>query len=106
MRGSDRDVWRVWRNWGGGGYARAEDICGLVRDNFQKELRGCLEVNLRFLRDYHLGTRLCALGDVVVNPDEVGTRLRLSTLGAGLLATRKPVGTTHVAADVPASRQV
>lgn len=49
---------------------------------------------------------LYALSDVVVNSNEVRTSLRLSTLGASLLPGCEPVGTTEVAADVSASRQV
>jgi len=91
------------------GHERAEDICGLARDNFQKALRRDLEVGPRFSQGRHLDggcIGLYALSDVVVNPNEVRTSLGLSTLGTSLLPTCKPVGTTDVAADVPASRQV
>ena len=91
------------------GHERVEDICGLVRDNFQEAFRRDLRVRSTFLQGRHLDgwcIGLCALSDVVVNPNEVRTGLRLPTLGAGFLPTRKPVGTTHVAANVPASRQV
>ena len=91
------------------GHARAEDLSGLVCNGFQETLRRDLEVSLRSLRGHGLAggcTRLWTFANVVVNPNEVRTRLRLSTLGTGLPATRKPVGATHVAADVPASCQI
>ena len=106
MRGSNREGCGGVRE---AGHVRAKDICDLVRDNFQKAFGRDLEVGPKFLRGNRLGkgcTRLWALANVIVNPNEVRTSLRLSTLGAGLPATFEPVGAAHVAADVPASRQV